>query len=92
MTSNPTSLQVMPVNPARLILLLALALSLSACGVQFLYNNLDSIARVELGTYIDLTQEQEAYFGQEFAKLWRWHHGRRNRSRARHLTGLVASR
>ena len=34
---------------------------------------MDSIARVELGTYVDLTQEQESSFEQEFAKLWQWH-------------------
>ena len=73
LTSNTTTTRAIPVNPARLILLLALSLGLSACGVQFLYNNLDSIARVELGTYIDLTEEQEVYFEQEFAKLWQWH-------------------
>ncbi len=73
LTSNTTTTQAIPIYPARLILLLALALSLSGCGVQFLYNNLDSIARVELGTYVDLTQEQGAYFEQEFAKLWQWH-------------------
>ena len=73
LTSNTTTTRAIPINPARLVLLLALSLGLSACGVQFLYNNLDSIARVELGTYIDLTQEQEVYFEQEFAKLWQWH-------------------
>lgn len=49
------------------------ALALSGCGVQFFYNNLDGLAKYELGRYVDMTPSQQAAFDAQFQSLWLWH-------------------
>lgn len=55
------------------ILLVILTPLLAGCGVQFLYNNLDTLVSRQLDDYVELTAEQEAYFEREFETLWKWH-------------------
>lgn len=57
----------------RIVSLLMLASLLAGCGVQFLYNNLDSMVRMQLEDYIEFTESQEAFFEREFESLWKWH-------------------
>ena len=54
-------------------MLVTLAPILTGCGVQFLYNNLDTLVASQLDDYVRLTPEQQAYFDREFQALWRWH-------------------
>lgn len=51
----------------------ALAPLLTGCGVQFLYNNFDTLITSQLEDYVELTPEQQAYFESEFEALWQWH-------------------
>ncbi len=55
-------------------LLLSLA-SLSACsiGTRLTYQNLDTLVRVEVGSYVDLDPTQDALLERDFDQLWRWH-------------------
>lgn len=55
-------------------LLLALA-GLSACsvGTRLTYDNLDTLVRVEVGSYVDLDSTQKALLDREFDPLWAWH-------------------
>ncbi len=61
------------IRPFKSMLLLTLATVLAGCGVQFLYNNLDTLISSQLDDYVDLTPEQQQYFEREFEGLWRWH-------------------
>lgn len=61
------------ITQIRICSLLILANLLAGCGVQFFYNNLDSMVRMQLEDYIELTESQEAFFEAEFASLWTWH-------------------
>ena len=56
------------------LLLLALA-GLSACstGTRLAYQNLDTLLRLEIGSYVDLDSTQEALLDREFDQLWAWH-------------------
>ncbi len=51
----------------------ALTPMLAGCGVQFLYNNLDTLVTSRLDDYVELTAEQQADFEREFETLWKWH-------------------
>ena len=55
------------------ILVACLTPALAGCGVQFLYNNLDSLVSAELRQYMDMTPEQAAYFERQLGELWNWH-------------------
>lgn len=52
--------------------LLLLAVS-GGCSVKFIYNNLDRVARMGVGEYLDMTPQQREYFAVEFARVHRWH-------------------
>jgi len=55
------------------LLLLCALVTLTGCGVQFFYNNLDAFVESAIEDYIDLTPAQEAFFERELEVLWRWH-------------------
>ncbi len=57
----------------RFITLSLVLLSSSACSTKFIYNNMDRYVRWQVNDYLDLNQEQRAYFKQELAELIAWH-------------------
>ena len=57
----------------RALLVLLLAAQLSGCGVKLMYNNLDRFARWNMSDYVDLNDEQRAYFDAEVDALLYWH-------------------
>lgn len=57
----------------RAILVLLFAAQLSGCGVKLVYNNLDRFARWNMSDYVDLNDEQRAYFDAEMDALLYWH-------------------
>ena len=67
------TLTVPSIRPLKALLPFALTPLLVGCGVQFLYNNLDTLITSQLEDYVELTAEQQAYFEREFESLWKWH-------------------
>jgi len=58
----------------KIAICLSLVLISAGCGrVGLVYNRLDTLARLQLGRYIDLDAAQKAQFDQHFDALWRWH-------------------
>ena len=54
-------------------LIVCLLLGGCSSGVRIAYNHLDTLARWELGRYVDLDPAQKAAFEAEFTTLWDWH-------------------
>lgn len=61
----------------RMALLCATGL-LGACstGTRLAYNNLDTLASVEVSEYVDLQKPQRAALKREFKTVWDWHRSR----------------
>lgn len=57
----------------RAVLVVLIAAQLSGCGVKLVYNNLDRFARWNMSDYVDLNEEQQAYFDAEVDALLYWH-------------------
>ena len=55
------------------IMLLALAVLTSGCGVKLAYNNLDRFARWGVSDYVNMNDEQRAYFDAEIDSIMYWH-------------------
>lgn len=59
----------------RCALLLLTLTGLSACstGTRLTYNNLDTLVRLEVGSYVDLDSTQDALLDRELDQLLAWH-------------------
>jgi hypothetical protein len=58
---------------SRILLLAALLVLGSGCGVKLAYNNLDRLARWSISDYVRFDAEQRAYFDAAVAEIWGWH-------------------
>lgn len=56
-----------------LVVVLLVISQLSGCGVKLMYNNLDRFARWNMSDYVDLNDQQRAYFDAEVDALLYWH-------------------
>ncbi len=57
----------------QLVLALLVLTSASGCSIKMLYNNADRFARWAVNDYIQMTDEQEAYFTAEVDAIHYWH-------------------
>ena len=57
----------------RLVAAMAAALLAGCSGLGLVYNRLDTLARFQIGRYVDLKPQQQSEFDQRFDALWRWH-------------------
>ena len=73
----------------RCITLLLVLLSSSACSTKFIYNNMDRYVRWQVNDYLDLDQEQRAYFKQQLAELIAWHRTNHLPLYSDYIRGLV---
>ena len=57
----------------RLVFVVLIAAQLAGCGVKLVYNNMDRFARWNMSDYVDMNDEQRAYFDAEVGRLLYWH-------------------
>jgi hypothetical protein len=57
----------------RLVAATAAALLAGCSSLGLVYNRLDTLARFQIGRYVDLEPQQQAEFDRRFDALWRWH-------------------
>jgi len=57
------------------VICLVLVLLVSGCSTKFAYNNFDWLVYWYIDDYIELNDEQEAFFDQNLAKWMTWHRG-----------------
>jgi len=57
----------------RLVCLVLVVAQFAGCGVKLVYNNMDRFARWSMSDYVDMSDEQRAYFDAEVARLLYWH-------------------
>lgn len=57
----------------RWLMLALMIVAMTGCGTTFFYNRLDTLARWELESYIDLSEEQEDFVRTRFAAHLDWH-------------------
>ena len=60
-------------SACRLVLVVLIAAQLAGCGVKLVYNNMDRFARWNMSDYVDMNDEQRAYFDAEVGRLLYWH-------------------
>lgn len=74
----------------RITALALMLLAASGCSIKMLYNNADRFARWAVNDYIQMTDEQEAYFVAEADALHYWHRTRELPLYADYLESLPA--
>lgn len=63
-----------PVPLLRWLLLTGLILAVAGCSrLGLVYNHLDTLARLELRSFVDLTPPQREAFDAALARVWQWH-------------------
>ena len=57
----------------RFLLIISMALVASGCSIKMMYNNADRFARWAANDYIQMNEDQEAYFTAEVEAIHYWH-------------------
>lgn len=61
------------VSVRSLLMVIGISVLASGCSVKMLYNNMDRFARWGVNDYIEMDDEQRAYFDEEIDALLYWH-------------------